>query len=559
MSGLPAKNDHGVSRDTQLLAFELELYKSLLEEIDTARALTCAILLRYGEYETLVNLTVNPNDYDDPGLFSDDYLVTSVMQKNPRLPLPFNRKDVAMEKFYSAEARCQVTNAFIQELKKAPHAVATEDLHLLIRIRDIIQRILGPYPTHSDLSYCEENMRFGPGATTSLSGVVTQGAKYAPRAVDCTKELVDFRAFCFPHLWKQSVHTLNIVRGSRLTTVPKNAKTDRVICIEPDLNIFVQLGIGALLRKKLRLFGLDLTTQQTNQDLASKAWIEGLATVDLSAASDNIAYEVVDYLLPPAWVDLLELARSPSVEIEGKWVDLQKWSSMGNGYTFELETLIFFATALAVTSKPEDTVAYGDDIILPQNDFPKLKRALDLLGFKVNDEKTFGKGVFHESCGTDWFKGVNVRPFFLRSDFHDFPSICYLYANNVRRWAHRRNSGGSCDSRCLPFWLRCFTAVDPKYRYRIPEGFGDVGFITDLNRARPFIDIAADGWEGFSFKYRYVASVERRISEEGSYLAFLNGSISDFKHGFESLRGRFRRPAEAIGIHNWNTNLGPWQ
>lgn len=550
----------GVSHEARVLGLELSCAKALFKGIGTARALTCHLLVKYGEWEQLLDLTCNPLHYNDPQHFADDHLVTSVLQKNPRLPTSIDRRATAIGKFYDAEKLCKETNLRILDFIQNQHVADSEIITVVSKTQHIIQRILSAYPKREDLEYAEKKMRFGPGATTSLSGIVTQGAKFKNRTLDCTEELVGFRAFCFPHQWKQNVQELNVVRGSRLTTVPKNAKTDRVICIEPDLNIFVQLGLGALLRKKLRVFGLDLSTQSNNQRLASEAWRRGLATVDLSSASDTISIEVVKLLLPPTWVELLAYPRCPRTNCDDTWIELEKWSSMGNGYTFELETLIFYSLALACTGAEgwDDVLAYGDDIIIPLESYPLLMRALSFLGFKVNEEKTFGEGLFHESCGTDWFRGHNVRPFFFRSDYHDFESICYLYANNARRWANRRNGGWSCDSRCLPLWLRCYTAVAPKDAHHIPEGYGDVGFITDFDRAKPSVRRAKFGREGYRFLYRRVASIERRISEEGCLTAFLSGKCTDWSLAREPLRDRYRRAVTRVGHHYEWPNLGPW-
>lgn len=547
-----------VSHRPRVFGLEVESTLALAESIGSVRALTVYLLVKYGEWQQLVDLEILPHLYDSCDKFACDYLVTKVLSKNSRLPLDIDRAGVAIRKFYDAEALCLATNTRLKNFREDPHCEGSDYVGLVIRIQNIIQRILSAFPNRNDLDYSESQMRFGPGATTSLSGIVTQGTKYKRRTLDCTKELVGFRAFCFPHLWKENVPEVRIRDYSKLTTVPKNAKTDRVICIEPDLNIFVQLGIGALLKRKLLRFGLDLSTQERNQQMAQRAHADRLATVDLSSASDTISYEVVGLLLPPAWCDLLEYPRVPATSINGNVVPLQKWSSMGNGYTFELETLIFYATALAVTDEDEwgDVTAYGDDIILPAKNMDLLSDALTFLGFRVNSEKTFGIGRFHESCGTDFFDGQNVRPFFLRSEHHDFDSVCYLYANNARRWACRRNGGWSCDARVLPFWLRCFSAVKPNHRYQIPEGFGDVGFISDFDRAKP--TRSGRGWDTWKFFYRRIVAVERYTDDMGCYLAFLSGKTTDFLRSHESIRGRYRRAVQSIGHSFQWPNLGPW-
>lgn len=551
-----------VSHSAQVFRLELGAFKKLCASIGTPRALTCHLLASNGEWSQLLSLTINPDHYCDSRAeaFAYDALVTHCMQKNPRLPTGIDKREVAIDKFRKAEARCRDTNLRIRKLREEGQSWPLEDRKLILRIQHYIQKILSSHPRSDDLRYVEENMRFGPGATTSLSGIVTQGAKFHNRTLDCTKELVSFRAFAFPDLWRSENNEINVVAASRLTTVPKNAKTDRVICIEPDLNIYVQLGIGALLREKLRKFGLDLSTQSFNQNAARRAWIDGLATIDLASASDTISHEMVEFLLPPAWVDLLGYCRVGQTLVDGELVTLEKWSSMGNGYTFELETLIFYATALAVVDESEhyEVLAYGDDLIIPVSKVPELTRALDLLGFEVNAEKSFGYSLFHESCGADFFKGVNVRPFYFRSELHDFESICYLYANSARRWSHGRTGRDTCDARLLPVWLHCFTAVNPKHRHQIPEGFGDVGFVTDFDRAVPSRLHPLWGWDGWKFAYRAIGSVKREVSQRGLLLATLSGRGMPFSFGKEALRGRFLRAATKQGYCLQWPNLGPW-
>jgi hypothetical protein len=347
-----------------------------------------------------------------------------------------------------------------------------------------------------------------------------------------------------------------IHRSSKLTTVPKSAKTDRVICIEPDLNIYVQLGTGALIREKLRRSGLDLGTQSNNQRAASTAHITGLCTMDLSSASDLISYMAVKVLVPEDWQQLLLFSRVDSTTLpDGSIHQLEKWSSMGNGYTFELETLIFYCLLLAVQEVDGfagTTLAYGDDLIFPSRHLDAVTKALNFLGFRVNAKKTFGKGSFFESCGSDWFNGKNVRPIFFRSESHDYQTVCYTYANGLRRWAHRRNGGGSCDSRILPAWLHCFRAVQRHDQFCIPEGFGEVGFTADFDFAKP-------GYVNglYTFRYRALRPYECVVDLGGAYLHSLT-TPTDFGMGVEALRGRFGPPQRARGqVLAW-PNLGPW-
>lgn len=546
----------------RVLALELDVASALCENIGTPRALTVSLLIKYGQWDELLQLSIRPQDYSDAKKFADDYLVTSILQKNPRLPTGIDTDEVAMCKFREMEQRCSESNDRLSRFMKGEETPSADIVSCIEKSQKHISRILGPL-SRSKLSYAESEMRFGPGATTSLSGVVTQGMKYSRRTLDATPRILPFRAFGFPEKWKPFASDIRLRRASKVRVVPKNAKTGRTICIEPDLNIFVQLGQGALIRNQLLRTGLDLSDQSVNQNLARGAYINDLCTMDLSGASDSICREAIWLLLPYDWADFLHFSRTDFVEISGVETELHKWSSMGNGYTFELESLVFYSILLGCCEHLGVSVdlvsTYGDDLIFPNTARELIQSVLNFLGFKVNDEKTFGDGLFHESCGTDWFMGQNVRPVFLRSDHHDFPTVCYIIANTISLWAYRRNGDGSRDVRCLPAWLRCYTATPVAARHKIPSGFGDVGFVSCFDEARPSITRNRNrGWCGYDFSYRGVKTVMSRISEEGCLLAFLNGTRSDFSLARESLRGRYEPAVTRRGYTLVWPQLGAW-
>jgi len=135
-------------------------------------------------------------------------------------------------------------------------------------------------------------------------------------------------------------------------------------------------------------------------------------------------------MLPPDWFDFLSDLRSPKGRFgteERLWA---KFSSMGNGYTFELETLIFYALSLSVceylhlgTSKVS---VFGDDILVPSRAAPLLLDVLSFSGFVPNWKKTFISGHFRESCGGNYFKGVDVRPFHLKNRLRCKQDLIFL-------------------------------------------------------------------------------------------------------------------------------------
>jgi len=126
----------------------------------------------------------------------------------------------------------------------------------------------------------------------------------------------------------------------------------RSICVEPGLTSFYQLALGEEIRRRLLRVGVDIRDQTRNQLLAREGSVTGLlATIDLSSASDTMSYELIRYLLPPDWFDLLTSFRSPSVTYKGSVIDLEMFSSMGNGFTFPLETLVYWSLTYAASQQ----------------------------------------------------------------------------------------------------------------------------------------------------------------------------------------------------------------
>ena len=221
----------------------------------------------------------------------------------------------------------------------------------------------------------------------------------------------------------------HVVQGSRLAFVPKNDEISRCICIEPTLNTFFQLGFAYHLERRLsERFGISLVNQQfKNRDLACLGSItDNLSTIDLSSASDSISLPMLKWLLPNDFYMMLKKYRCSSVEVPGHGsVQLNMISTMGNGYTFPLQTIIFCSAVVACfkfrgipftkTTSASLWGVNGDDIIVPRSITRDVIFLLKLLGFSVNDDKTFVEGPFRESCGADFFNGTNIRGVYLKS------------------------------------------------------------------------------------------------------------------------------------------------
>jgi hypothetical protein len=318
----------------------------------------------------------------------------------------------------------------------------------------------------------------------------------------------------------------DVVAGSKLVTVPKNAKTDRSICIEPDLNMYFQKGIGRCIRRRLSRWGLlKHDAQQWNAELARIGSANGqLATVDLSNASDSIHMELVRLLLPCDWVRAIEQSRSPyTVLPSGEIRLLRKVSSMGNGFTFELETLIFYALVTSVielfahNGTDRQCTVFGDDIICAAELVPPLIDVLAFFGFTVNSKKTFWEGKFRESCGKHYFAGTDVTPFYVR-DRIDSVHRKYWAANTIKRYSRL---GWGLDSRWLPVYTGVVESIPKFFRsFKIPEGYGDGGLVSDWDDVRP--SRAPDGLDAWRYEDLIPKFRKKKIGSHGVLLKSLH-------------------------------------
>lgn len=423
----------------------LRVVQSALRTLNTPLSLSVHLLISSREWDQLAVLAIDPQNYlDTPSgveRYRRDAQAIALVRKVP-WPTSFSRKARAMATFEACERRCAETNHFVDWLLSG---VRPQD-RFLNACRDILGRakklasyILGPLP--ESLSG-----RFGPGTVFELKGrpwsTVADKVCITPHA---TRDAVPI----FRHLFDQSswdrerlragLPFITVARGNRFTTVPKDGRTDRGICVEPGGNIWSQLAVGDYMKDRLKRVGLDVarsraptdpiqlvirtlsgrkthTGQDTHRWLAEMASRDGsLATIDLSNASDTVARRLVQAILPDDWHSLLDCLRSPLTLINKRWVRLEKFSSMGNGFTFELETLLFacLSHAVAGLEPGRDLWVYGDDIVVPSRAARDVEACLEAFGFEVNRKKSYSTGFFRESCGADFFCGASVRPFFI--------------------------------------------------------------------------------------------------------------------------------------------------
>lgn len=362
--------------------------------------------------------------------FACSHLISSVVKKFT----PDSSRDadaVAKEKFFASNKKC--------EDWKLPQLMESDRI-LLGEFRRELDDFLHPggLPLFSSFYELIENARTGPGSSIGSKGFSLY-AKLFSSQLTTTSLMLDnlFRDYFawFPTFdeaianGRRVLGEPRIVYSSRCSFAPKTRDCSRMICVEPSLNMFFQLGLGTLISNRLReQFSVDLSTQpDINRRLAQEGSKYGrFCTIDLSSASDSISLKLCEEFLPKWFFDTLLELRSPSTLVDSVPVKLNMISTMGNGFTFPLETLIFsclIRAAYRVSDFPifdeshgwsSNWACFGDDLICDSKCFRNVKRLLDLLGFETNGSKTFSEGPFKESCGSDWFFGQPVRPVFIK-------------------------------------------------------------------------------------------------------------------------------------------------
>lgn len=346
------------------------------------------------------------------------------------------REEAAMEKFMEAEHACGLANSRLVDVWTR----ARLDLPVWAKARALVGGVLGAFPWEQFPWEC----RFGPGASGSLTRKRASHQNKWVLSTHITAEALPYYAAFKRWSTLDLPENIQVVEGNRVTTVPKSFKTDRCIAVEPDWNMFFQLGVGSLIRQRLNRVGL-LTpdAQAKNRALAQEGSRTGLlATLDMSSASDSVSLALCEALLPTEWFRvLMDLRSSRGVLPDGSHVTYEKISSMGNGYTFELETLLFWALTTAVCGEryQASISVYGDDIICPADRALEVMAILVEAGFKVNSTKSFWSGPFRESCGGHFWNGVDVTPFYLRrhpTTIGDFQVL----GNAIVRWCSDRRA-----------------------------------------------------------------------------------------------------------------------
>lgn len=452
-----------------------KLLEKIYRAIGTERAAHMSGLVRKSEWKLLQKeVLAHPSTYNSPKEYFDDAVVVELTRK---LLLPgdaSDRKEAAVRTFWSSESQCCATNVRLDRFigNKGPFEASDEPVVQFISAwRKNVSKVLGKPPSRLDPCYSQ-------GSTLSDKGLYTTiPDKMLSRPTLYTRSSTTVA----PHFEGTELdRTAMFVRANRFFTVPKDSQKDRGCCVEASQNISLQLAVGKWLKRRYRkVYEVDLRfAEALHRDLAQLASITGShATIDLSNASDTVANKLVKLVLPDDWWVLLNSLRAPCTVLDGKTVWLEKFSSMGNGFTFELETILFRTLCETIGCGPT-TLVFGDDIIVPSDTSAAVIAALRFFGFTPNEKKTFCEGPFRESCGGDFFMGAPVRAYYMK-ELPDEPQKWLSVANGLR----------SIDPdlvRLHAAWRFCVDQVPIQWRVFGPASLGDICFHDPDAKPRPY-------------------------------------------------------------------------
>ncbi len=320
----------------------------------------------------------------------------------------------------------------------------------LCAVLDIAQGLIREVVSTIDWSQIEP--RHGSGA--SACGTLVHERYHKPRFIESIDKLWDYSSYYMmgpSQLCDDTQATMVRVPGTnkfrvqkylagleilqptaKVILVPKDARGQRLISCEPRETMWIQQGLLPVLQGRMEQCALtrgqiNFTDQTLNQKGAFYGSISRKsATLDLKDASDRVSMKLIQRLFPEIWVTILTACRSAHTQLpDGSLVSLCKHAPMGSALCFPIMALCIWALVTAATrtksksGKTPGVLVYGDDIVVPSHFVGRVITVLEAVGLRVNRNKSFVDGFFRESCGKEYFHGVDVTPVRVRTNPDD--------------------------------------------------------------------------------------------------------------------------------------------
>lgn len=346
-----------------------------------------------------VKIRCQLNGFLDRYIFASDHMTDQ------------EREDATLESIMSDEKRISAFRSF-PEL----------GFRVIQRARLIIKEILGEYDVEEHMQSC----RFGRRAALKTpfqksylcEKLLRRPLTGAANHNSWFKDYVSTDPLLGEVLKERDDKTFQNCDYMIQSFVPKTWKKLRGILPNGQTGVFYTFGLGAMLTARLKEAGLNIKTlQRKHRRLARWASkTRKLTTADLRAASNSITIQHIMMLFPRKWAAALKFGRVSKIYYSNDrkaWYKTHTFAGMGNGFTFPLQTLVFYSLVKAISSllgRPSFVSVYGDDLIYSSWLHKYVAQIFPMLGFNLNMDKTFCESDFRESCGGDYYRGYDVRP-----------------------------------------------------------------------------------------------------------------------------------------------------
>lgn len=341
------------------------------------------------------------------------------------------------------------------------------------------------------------------GSGVSADGVAVHARYGVPRFIEKIDKIwpmseyysSGYTAMC--DLLQEFLNAEEVDPCAKVLLVPKDVRGPRLISCEPHERMWIQQGLMQSLYDRIEAHPLTRRsvhfTDQRHNQLAAKegsmpTLVENcdmktpvgvfsvasvtensnpLCTLDLAEASDRLRLDVVASLFPCEWVEALTACRSGQTKLpDGRIVAMSKHAPMGSAVCFPVMALCIWSLLSAVVPREarKSILVYGDDIVVRRSDVPDAIRALEAFGLRVNRSKSFSHGFFRESCGKEYYKGIDVTPIYLRAlpgDDVESRTSFISFANNYYLWM-------GCEDTSLIALVRTWYGLVPETKWHGP-------------------------------------------------------------------------------------------
>lgn len=404
-----------------------------------------------------------------PGITSRQYAMQSQYRALVKKFFPRSTKSAdakAFELFRNCNSKCRDYTMDTSKLSSLEYIALGEAKNFAARFCERYDSTFDVFVGILQTSSILEHMGLGKGANIGSPGVdfFSKLSLSTMATTDLSLHKLYVQAISHHKTWAdlESIRYrskgVEVVQGCRLFFTPKNADISRTACTEAVLNMLYQKGIGSIFEERLRqVLGIDLSTQpDKNRELARIGSLTGeFGTIDLSSASDMNSMKLTRWFFPSHVTNWLEKTRGKyAILPDGSSMELHMVSTMGNAFTFPLETLLFSSLVYGAykvldiklerpNRDPEtgrfdaralgNFAVFGDDIIVRKEAYDLVVRLLSICGFSVNVDKSFNQGFFRESCGRDYYSGYNVRGIYIKTLSHDHDHCSAV--NRLLRWS----------------------------------------------------------------------------------------------------------------------------